>query len=230
MKLVIFFVLLTTFVFSQKIDPKVYQDFKDEYEVMIYMQDQINIDYFNENTKSLNYDQKAQLLLQILLEQQRKTQKEMINELKSTHTSYESFYLPNCIWARLSKQQLESLAQRKDIKNIFSNKSQKIHLETPEIVEKIPYNPNSIEWNIKWINADKVWEKGVRGEGIIVANSDTGVKFDHPALIKSYLGNKGDKIEHDYAWWDGLRERIDRPRNICGYNLTSACDDYGHGT
>lgn len=222
---------MLTLVISQKVDPKVYQDYKETFDIILVMQDQVDIDDFVKKTSSLNYDQKAVLLLKILQEKQKNSQENLINELKSEGVSYQSFYLPNAIWTRVSKKQLESLSQRKDIKNIYSNKAEKIDLGKQEISENGPSLSNSVDWNIKFINADKVWEKNVTGEGIIVANSDTGAKFDHPALFRTYVGNKGPSgVDHNYAWYDGLRERIDKPPNNCGYNLTVPCDDYGHGT
>ena len=41
------------------------------------------------------------------------------------------------------------------------------------------------------------------------ANIDTGVQFDHPALVNQYRGNLGGgTFDHDYNWWD--------PTGICG--------------
>ena len=71
-------------------------------------------------------------------------------------------------------------------------------------------------WNIQLIGADKVWEEfGVRGEGIVVGQSDSGVDGDHPAIAKQYRGYNG---SDDYNWfdpWDGT---------------SSPNDEGGHGT
>ncbi|NUQ86820.1 MAG: S8 family serine peptidase [Anaerolineales bacterium] len=73
-----------------------------------------------------------------------------------------------------------------------------------------------IGWNIEMIGADKVWEEfNVRGKGIIVGQSDSGVDGNHPALAKQYRGYNGGG---DYNWfdpWDGT---------------TSPNDEGGHGT
>jgi subtilisin family serine protease len=43
---------------------------------------------------------------------------------------------------------------------------------------------NAVEWGVNAINANQVWSTfGLRGEGIVVANIDTGADFDHPALV-----------------------------------------------
>ncbi len=42
----------------------------------------------------------------------------------------------------------------------------------------------------KFLNADKVWDLGITGNGSIVAIIDTGVDYTHPELNSSYLGGK----------------------------------------
>jgi len=78
------------------------------------------------------------------------------------------------------------------------------------------------EWNIARINAPRVWNQlGVRGEGVVVANIDTGVQYDHPALAASYRGRRtGGLVDHNYNWFD--------PSRICP--TAAPCDNNGHGT
>ena len=76
--------------------------------------------------------------------------------------------------------------------------------------------PSGVQWNIQMIGADKVWnEFGVRGEGIVIGQSDSGVDVTHPDLKDSYRGKtEGD----DYNWFD--------PWN----GKSSPYDENGHGT
>jgi subtilisin family serine protease len=76
--------------------------------------------------------------------------------------------------------------------------------------------PQGVQWNVQMIGADRVWEEfGVRGEGIVVGQSDSGADGNHPELSESYRGNtEGD----DYNWFD--------PWN----GKSSPYDDGGHGT
>src|SRR5690606_15813165 len=78
--------------------------------------------------------------------------------------------------------------------------------------------------NIENIRASEAWEAfGTRGEGIVVANIDTGVEFDHPALVNQYRGTQGEGMyDHNYNWFD--------PSNICGFPSEAPCDNEGHGT
>ncbi len=60
---------------------------------------------------------------------------------------------------------------------------------------------DAVEWNIDRVRADDVWSTfGAQGEGIVVANIDTGVQWDHPALVNQYRGSPGGS--HNYNWWD----------------------------
>jgi subtilisin family serine protease len=81
--------------------------------------------------------------------------------------------------------------------------------------------PNGIEWNVRKVGADRVWELGYTGQGVIIGDADTGVEWSHPALKAAYLGwdLTGERaVAHDYHWfdpWDGRAE---------------PWDDNGHGT
>lgn len=76
--------------------------------------------------------------------------------------------------------------------------------------------PEGVQWNVRMIGADKVWEEfGVRGEGIVIGQSDSGVDASHPALKDSYRGkDSGD----DYNWFDPW------------YGKPAPYDVNGHGT
>ena len=64
---------------------------------------------------------------------------------------------------------------------------------------------------------------GDRGEGIVVANIDTGVQFNHPALVGQYRGNLGGgTFDHNYNWFD--------PSKVCGSPSLVPCDNNSHGT
>ncbi|ASO19748.1 subtilisin family serine protease [Actinoalloteichus hoggarensis] len=83
---------------------------------------------------------------------------------------------------------------------------------------------DGIEWGIDSINADDVWaDYGFTGEGIVIGAVDTGVEFDHPALVDAYRGNLGNGgFDHDHNWFD--------PTSTCGSPAAVPCDNHGHGT
>ncbi len=90
----------------------------------------------------------------------------------------------------------------------------------------------AIEWNVLKVGADKLWAQKIRGQGIVIANSDTGVMWEHPALKNKYRGytKKTDTVDHNYNWWDAIHNDVGGGSTVCGYSSVAPCDDYGHGT
>jgi len=79
---------------------------------------------------------------------------------------------------------------------------------------------SSIEWNLSLIGADRVWQEfGVTGQGVVVANMDTGVDWTHPALQAQYRGISGHHVDHNYHWYDFTRTYPGAP-----------ADGHSHGT
>ncbi len=77
----------------------------------------------------------------------------------------------------------------------------------------------TVDWGITDTKADQFWAAyGIQGVGIKVANIDTGVQWNHPALINQFAC-PGDPTNPD-CWAD--------PSNICG--TAGACDNAGHGS
>ncbi|MFF5292791.1 S8 family serine peptidase [Paractinoplanes globisporus] len=79
---------------------------------------------------------------------------------------------------------------------------------------------DSVTWGLEAIHAPQAWAMGATGAGITVSNLDSGVQFDHPALMRQYRGMKPDgTVDHNYNWM--------ATRGTC---TTAPCDDNGHGT
>ena len=77
----------------------------------------------------------------------------------------------------------------------------------------------TLAWGISFTKADQFWAVfGHQGNGIKVANIDTGVQWDHPALVNAFAcpGQPGNAA----CWRD--------PSDICPGG--TACDNHGHGT
>lgn len=129
------------------------------------------------------------------------------------------FWLVNAIRVTGDAELVGDLAVRTDVAEILADEP--VEIPKPLPGETVP-TTNATEWNIDRINAPRVWnELNVRGEGIVVANIDSGVDVTHPAVAASYRGRNGDgTLDHNYNWFD--------PADVCPTD--APCDNNNHGT
>jgi subtilisin family serine protease len=143
--------------------------------------------------------------------------------LRAQGAEFTSFWIANAILVTGDQALLNRLAAHPDVSSIGPNES--VPLVEPVATSAAPDDTiQAVEWGVANINADDVWaEFGVTGEGIVVANIDTGVQFNHPALVNQYRGNLGGgQFDHNYNWHD--------PSNVCGNPSLAPCDNHGHGS
>ncbi|MDH3648745.1 MAG: S8 family peptidase [Saprospiraceae bacterium] len=167
------------------------------------------------------------------------TQKDLINKLDMEGLTHRSFHLVNAILFRGDGQILNWVRARPEVAAILANpvmQLSRVHRQTLSPARSVEVVP----WGLELIGVPEVWEAGYTGTGAIVGGQDTGVEWDHPALIDSYRGWDGSAVDHNYHWHDAIREIslihndsvIDPSNNPCGLQLIEPCDDAGssHGT
>ena len=139
--------------------------------------------------------------------------------LTRQHVDFKPFWLANTIKVTGDRKLVNEIAARSDVAEILADDP--VTLPDPSVGAGEP-TVNGVEWNIDRINAPRVWnELGVRGEGIVVANIDSGVDYTHPAVNGSYRGHKADgTYDHNYNWFD--------PAGVCPTD--APCDNNDHGT
>ncbi len=132
-------------------------------------------------------------------------------------SSIHSFFIVNAIQVRSNVATLDALAARRDVARIEASRTFRVPEPTISDIEVV-------EWGVARIGADQVWaDFGFLGQGVVVANIDTGVDYDHPALVNQYRGNLGGgSFDHDFNWWD--------PSEVCGSPSLVPCDNNDHGT
>ena len=103
-------------------------------------------------------------------------------------TEIRSLWINNSIAAHVDRDMLLQIAARDDVAFIQPDRyRQWIDVDFDPTSTLQP--PASNEWHIQRIRADQVWAAlNVTGTGIVVANMDTGVDAQHPALSGSYRG------------------------------------------
>lgn len=151
-------------------------------------------------------------------------QQEVLSILKAETKSYKvsnikTHWLSNAISCNADRNVIYLLSEHPDIAIIGYDEMIKM---VPDVSQQTMVNgqqsrTEDVEMtdNILMVNADKVWEMGYTGKGVIVAVIDSGVNYNHEDL-KDHL-------------WDGGAQYPNH-----GYNTINDNDDtmdrYGHGT
>jgi len=146
---------------------------------------------------------------------------------------YRAYWIVNAFAVEGGRAVVEAMAARPDVAAIESDRAFQVDLERPTAGSAVvaPLAPSAIEWNVSWINAPAMWAQGYTGQGQILANADTGVRWEHPALKSHYRGWNGSTADHNYNWWDAIHSDISgNGSNPCGFSSPVPCDDSGHGT
>ncbi|WP_202619227.1 S8 family serine peptidase [Ornithinimicrobium cavernae] len=166
-----------------------------------------------------DWDARGKAVYSALTDTAEASQKEIRAQLDADGVEYKAYWATNAIRIQGGDQDLVlSLASDTGVEGIYPTTT----YDAPELEKGEPeMAPSAVEWGVADINADDVWSTyGVHGEGIVVGNIDTGVQYDHPALVNQYRGNNGDgTFTHDYNWFDAAGSSPDRP-----------ADNNGHGT
>ncbi|MGQ0841826.1 carboxypeptidase regulatory-like domain-containing protein [Actinokineospora sp.] len=167
-----------------------------------------------------DWNDRGQAVLDALRTTADRSQAAVRAELEAAKVDYQPYFIANALQVRGGDSALaERLAKRGEVSSIVASQTYELPTPTMGTAEA---TVNSVEWGIAAINADDVWSTfGVRGEGIVVANIDSGAQFDHPGLVGKYRGNTGGgTFDHNYNWFD--------PSSVCP--SPAPCDNNNHGS
>ncbi|MCB9101038.1 MAG: S8 family serine peptidase [Anaerolineales bacterium] len=161
---------------------------------------------------------KGRFVFETLRSTAERSQKALRQELERQGVRYRSFYIANKILVQNgTRNTLLNLAARSDVARITANHP--YQLEKPRIDPRPEPGVLTVESNITFIRANEVWALGIDGQGTVLAGNDTGLDWDHPALINQYRGWNGTTADHNYNWWDAT-----------GTYPTAPGDGDNHGT
>lgn len=123
---------------------------------------------------------------------------------------FQSFVVKNVILVRGgSYQTMESVLSFEEIKSVRIPPRMGLILperfaapdsKTPKAADS--NRPKVLGTNLDWVQADEVWAQGYTGTGAVVGVIDSGVRYDHEALVTQYRGNLGGSFDHNYSWLD----------------------------
>ena len=145
------------------------------------------------------------------------TQKDVMSVLKAEEKNgnvvdVKSYWLTNFINCKAKSDVIYQLASRSDIDLISINQEMEIVSDVTSGIDSRDVQSATIAQHLTQVEADKVWELGYTGKGVIVAVLDSGVNTEHEDL-KDHL-------------WNGNAQH--------GYNVVNPgqapIDDRSHGT
>ena len=116
------------------------------------------------------------------------------------------FWIFNGLAVTATADTIRDLAARTDVAAVVPDRS----FTLASVIDLQPIAASD-NWNLAKIGAPSLWSKGFTGQGVVVANMDTGVDIGHPALGSKWRGGNN-------SWFD--------PYN----NTTVPYDLSGHGT
>ena len=140
------------------------------------------------------------------------TQKGVLALLARRHaqglaTGIVPLWIANEVAARTTPAVVRELAKRPDVREVRPEFT--VQAPTSEVAAAAT---STVEPNVSLVNAPALWDRGFRGQGVVVANLDTGVDATHPDLAAKWRGGTN-------SWYD--------PN---GQHPTTPIDLSGHGT
>ena len=192
---------------AERIDPQILEeigaseDGRARFFVLLQEQADPSLAYAIED-----WNERGQFVLDALRETASRSQADLLNYLDTQVqvgrvTGYQSHYIINALLVTAGEDVLYEIAARPEVAALRAERVYPVPEPMPGVEEP---TIDAAEWNIAQIRANDVWSDfGATGEGVVVANIDTGVRYTHEALRGQYRGNLGGgAFDHNYNWWD----------------------------
>jgi subtilisin family serine protease len=183
-------------------------------DMIVYLADQADL---SAAATIPDWNARGAAVVQTLTEHAARTQQPLVEALQARGNQPRSFWIVNALLVHGDRALAQWLSSQASVGLVGTNA---VHaLDQPVVA---PASAGSVAWGLAKINAPAVWaDWNDRGDGIVVANIDTGVDFTHNALLTSYRGWSPQGVTHDYNWYDATKPN--------GQPCTPS-DPVGHGT
>ena len=192
--------------------------------VNIIFKSQIDIDKLNERGKNIT---DKQLRRSVLVDELKLFSEEKQNDVMSILLAEErnnrvrdirNHWLSNAITCTTNRDVIFLLSEHPDIELIGIDGVTQCAVDNEQLTmnnEQLTIDNEQLTDNVSMVNADKVWDLGYTGKGVIVAIVDSGVNYNHVDLA-------------DHLW-DGGAQYPNHGYNVIDNN-NDPLDNFGHGT
>jgi len=212
--------------FLEKIDKMVLSSDDKFISVLLYLTDQVDLAAINKqmDKQRASLQVRHETVVVALQGTAAATQQPLIDyltdkQMEGKIKDFQCFWISNIIRIDAILSEIKLLAERDDIQYIYPN----YEIETIKPFETQLQEPlgSQPENGVQAVRAPEVWALGYTGEGVLVANIDTGVDGSHPALACRWAGVADPRYQDhpEWAWFDPYLGQNDFPY-----------DDNGHGT
>lgn len=211
--------VIGTAAFAQNIIEPELQEFmnqnKDEkISVNIIFKSQLDVNELRTNSNNyLDKETKRQAVIKEFKDFSEASQQEVVSFIKSQEskgavTDMVCHWLSNSITCTTTKNVIEALSKRDDILLIGLNAERKVILEDNKSTSQRD-DKMEITSNVLQVNADKVWDLGYTGEGVLVAILDSGVDYEQVDLADHLWDGGAEFPKHGYNFADNNNDPMD---------------------
>src|SRR6266508_1391927 len=188
---------------QSKIESRVLQDTAagQKASFVIYLRDQADL---SAAYGMRNQDARGRYVYKTLKAYAARTQAGIRALLAARDASYRPFWVANVIVARGDRSLVEALAERSDVESIESNDASNWLQGEERRSAGSSAAPETIEPGVIQVHAPAMWALGYTGQGIVIGNQDTGMRWTHNALKPHYRSWNGTSADHNYNWHDSI--------------------------
>ena len=160
-----------------------------------------------------NRRKRLQTVISRLQQRSNRTQKRLLTFLQKRAsqgqvTHFQAYWVFNGLEVTATPAVIQELAGLAEVQSVMPNTT----LQAPVLA----LSSNPAEANLTLVNAPALWNLGWQGQGIVVANMDTGVDNTHPDLAAKWRGGAN-------SWFDPYGQHPTGPADVAGASS-------GHGT
>lgn len=174
--------------------------------------------------------EKGRHVYEVLTTTAARSQAGLLSHLAMLGASHRPYWIANAVHASGDLSVLQAVASRPDVAFVYPVGRGRVDppiAETPGGTTATEL-ATAAEPSLGHVRATDAWSLGYRGQGVVVAGADTGVRYTHSAIKRQYRGYDAatNTWDHSYNWHDA----IPVSNLLCPAHGTTPCDDHDHGT